>query len=613
MNNKSAELIKDFTYQPSIVDAAIQSNQFVTVRRRIFRQLIEALLYEGVITAEIEQVDGETGYRIPAQDEKGQSVIYLCRGQRRSTFGRIRLTDELIIRMVDDMCQEADSLAQFLLEIRGSLGADEGRLITFINELEHTLLKDTLAQHYRHQEGRTLHASSYDELEGDIMDGHPYHPSYKSRIGFDYMEQYEYGPEFKGELYPVWVAVDKKHTCISISREMDYQSFLIDELGEELFISFVETVRRRGLDPKEYLFMPIHPWQWKKIITTAMLEDLRENHLILLGVSDDRYRPQQSIRTLANYTSPEKMYLKLSMNLINTSTSRILAPHTVSNASAISDWLKELVTTDPYLSREARIVLLREVMGISYDRPARSNLLQSNTYGIMGCIWRESLHRFLESGEEALPFNGLCHVELNGKPLIESWIRRYGAEEWLTRLFETSILPIIHLLYAHGIAVESHAQNMVLIHRDGMPERIALKDFHDGIRFSKTHLVEPDKCPELLGTPDYHARINRNSFIETDDLVAVRDFMHDAFFFINIGELALLMADAFDYPEQKFWGLVRQVIEAYQERFPELSDRYQLFDLFAPWIEVEQLAKRRLFPDTELRVHKVPNPLAVSK
>jgi siderophore synthetase component len=223
------------------------------------------------------------------------------------------------------------------------------------------------------------------------------------------------------------------------------------------------------------------------------------------------------------------------------------------------------------------------------------------------------LHRFLESGEEALPFNGLCHFDLNGKPLIEPWIRRYGAEEWLTRLFEKSILPIIHLLYAHGIALESHAQNMVLIHRNGMPERIALKDFHDGIRFSKTHLVEPEKGPELLGTPDYHTRINRNSFIETDDLAAVRDFMHDAFFFINIGELALLMADTFEYHEHKFWGLVRRVIEAYQERFPELSDRFQLFDLFAPSIEVEQLAKRRLFPDTELRVHKVPNPLAASK
>jgi siderophore synthetase component len=183
-------------------------------------------------------------------------------------------------------------------------------------------------------------------------------------------------------------------------------------------------------------------------------------------------------------------------------------------------------------------------------------------------------------------------------------------ETWLTRLLEASVLPIVHMLYAHGIALESHAQNMVLIHREGMPVRIALKDFHDGIRFSRKHLADPEKCPALRGTPDYHARVNRNSFIETDDPDAVRDFMHDAFFFINIGELALLVADSFGFPEQRFWGLVREVIQRYQQRHSHLAERFALFDLFVPTIEVEQLAKRRLFPDTELRVHRVPNPLS---
>lgn len=613
MNSTRVEKTYDFADQAAMVEAAIQSDLFVRVRRRIFRQLLEALLFEGVIAAETEEAGGEILFRIPAQSETGEPVLYQCRGQRRFTFGRIRLSDQALIRTVGDHSQEAESLAQFLLEIRQSTGADEGRLTAFINELEHTLLKDTLAQHQRRQEARDYHARDYDELEGDIMDGHPYHPSYKSRIGFDYADHYEYGPEFKRELRPVWVAVDKQHARLSISREVEYQRFMGEELGEQQVALFTQTIRNRGLDPHDYLFVPIHPWQWKTITTTALMEDIRDNRLILLGTSPDTYRPQQSIRTLANYTSPEKAYLKLSMSLINTSTGRILAPHTVSNAPAISDWLQGLAAADPFLHEEARVVLLREIMGISYDRPAASELLQSKTYGVLGCIWRESLHRFLEAGEEALPFNGLCAVDCKGQPLIGPWIRRYGAEEWLTRLFEASILPIIHMLYAHGIALESHAQNMVLIHRDGMPERIALKDFHDGIRFSKKHLREPDKCPKLLGTPDYHARVNRNSFIETDDLAAVRDFMHDAFFFINIGELALFIADTFGYSEQRFWGLVRRVIEAYQQRFPQLSERFALFDLFAPWIEVEQLAKRRLFPDTELRVHQVANPLHVSK
>ncbi|QHZ56642.1 IucA/IucC family siderophore biosynthesis protein [Brevibacillus sp. NSP2.1] len=607
---KQTQAPNDFAKQAATVEAAIQSEQYVRVRRRIFRQLLEALLYEGVIPAVTNEDGSETVFRIAGQTEEGKAVTYICRGQRRFTFGRIRLSDGPILRVAEEKSEEAQSFAQFLLEVRHATGADEGRLTAFIHELEHTQLKDTLAQYERQLQGSSFSLRDYDALEAEIMDGHPYHPSYKSRIGFDYADNYQYGPEFKEELTLLWLAVAKKHTRFAISAQLEYERLLQEELGEQQVAAFSQVICDRGLDPQNYWFVPVHPWQWKNIATTALLEDLRNNRVILLGPAQDAYRAQQSIRTLANVSAPRKAYVKLAMSLINTSTGRILAPHTVANAPVISDWLHGIVQSDAFLRDEARVVLLRERMGIAYDAPPHAALVQAKTYGVLGCIWRESLHPYLEPGEQALPFNGLCSLDGNGRPLIAPWIERYGAEAWLMRLFEASVLPIAHMLYAHGIALESHAQNMVLLHREGMPVRVALKDFHDGIRFSKKHLQAPESCPALLGTPAYHARVNRNSFIETDDLALVRDFMHDAFFFINIGELALLMADAFGFSEKRFWGLVRHVLEAYQQRHPHLAERFSLFDLFAPAIEVEQLAKRRLFPDTELRVHKVPNPLA---
>ncbi|WP_432777117.1 IucA/IucC family protein [Brevibacillus gelatini] len=603
----------DFAKQAATVEAAIQSEQYVQVRRRIFRQLLEALLFEGVIPAKTNEEGNETVFCIAGQTEDGKAVSYICRGQRRFTFGRIRLSDAPILRLSDAGSAEAQSLAQFLLEVRHQTGADEERLTAFINELEHTLLKDTLAQYERQLQGGGFSLRDYDALEGEIMDGHPYHPSYKSRIGFAYADNYQYGPEFRQELGLLWLAVEKQHARFAISGHLEYERLLRDELGEQQIAAFSQVIRDRGLDPHSFLFVPVHPWQWENIMTTAFLEELRQNRVILLGTGQDTYRPQQSIRTLANASAPHKAYVKLAMSLVNTSTGRILAPHTVANAPVISDWLHEIVQSDDFLREEARVVLLREIMGISYDAPPHSALVQAKTYGVLGCIWRESLHPYLEQGEQALPFNGLCSLDGNGRPLIAPWIESYGAETWLTRLFEASVLPIVHMLYAHGIALESHAQNMVLLHRDGLPVRVALKDFHDGIRFSKTYLSAPERCPALFETPAYHARVNRNSFIETDDLALVRDFMHDAFFFINIGELALLMADAFGFSEKRFWELVHQVLEAYQQRHPHLTERFSLFDLFAPAIEVEQLAKRRLFADTELRVHKVPNPLAASR
>jgi siderophore synthetase component len=180
----------------------------------------------------------------------------------------------------------------------------------------------------------------------------------------------------------------------------------------------------------------------------------------------------------------------------------------------------------------------------------------------------------------------------------------------MRKLLNTSVLPILHLLFAHGIAMESHAQNMILILRDGIPQRLALKDFHDGIRFSRQYLTQPELCPVLQSTPEYHARVNRNSFIETDDINLVRDFMLDAFFFINLGELALFLEKHYAVKEKTFWTWVHQVIQGYQQQFPELKERFQMFNIYTDYIEVEQLTKRRLYPDTELRVHSVPNPLA---
>src|SRR5690606_14123813 len=120
-----------------------------------------------------------------------------------------------------------------------------------------------------------------------------------------------------------------------------------------------------------------------------------DGHLIPLGTAEDSYRPQQSIRTLANITAPEKAYLKLSLSIVNTSTSRILAPHTVENAPRITDWLQGIARDDRFLREEVRPVLLGEVLGAAYDRPSFDLGHPSATYGILSCIWRESIHPFL--------------------------------------------------------------------------------------------------------------------------------------------------------------------------------------------------------------------------
>ncbi|WP_257462671.1 IucA/IucC family protein [Archangium lipolyticum] len=591
------------------LEAALRSEQFIEVRRRIFRQLVEALLYEGALQPESEPDGEQLRFRFHGEDDAGSPVRYECQGRRRWSFERIRLGPGPILRVRGDEVGEAESFARFLSELRASLGADPERLAHFVHELEQTHLKDTLAQYRRSRSGRTLRSLPYDALEGELMDGHPYHPSYKSRIGFDAVDHLAFGPEFTPELRPLWLAAHREWTHSTASAGMEPRELLARELTEATRTRFRRMLLERGLAPDDYVLLPVHPWQWREHVLATLFPELRDARLVMLGEADDFYTPQQSIRTLANRSHPENASLKLSLSILNTSTARTLAPHTVENAAPISDWLSGIAREDTYLRDELRTVFLREVLGISFEAQ-RPEPLRARTSGILACIWRESLHPFLDAGEEALPFTGLCHLDADGRPLIEPWVRRFGPEPWVRQLLEVSVLPLIHLLYAHGIALESHAQNMVLLHAGGLPRRVALKDFHDGIRFSPAHLAHPERRPVLRATPPSHARVNRNSYIQTEDPAEVRDFVHDAFFFINLGELALFLADHLGFEERHFWGLAREVILTYQRRFPEHRERFALFDLFAPTTQVEQLAMRRLYPDTEVRMHSVRNALA---
>jgi len=232
----------------------------------------------------------------------------------------------------------------------------------------------------------------------------------------------------------------------------------------------------------------------------------------------------------------------------------------------------------------------------------------------LGTIWRESIHQYLKPGETAVPFNGLSQLENQYShqavvPFIDAWVETYSLDAWYKQLLNVTVQPIIHMLYAEGIGMESHGQNIVLITRDGWPQRIALKDFHDGVRYSLEHLGQPELAPNLSPVPASHTKLNSNSFIITSDVDAVRDFSCDCFFFICLSDLAIFLKQHYQLPETQFWGQVAEVIQGYQKEHPHLSKRFELFDLYAPYYEVEELTKRRLLGDEQRRFKQVPNPL----
>ncbi|OAI62480.1 siderophore biosynthesis protein [Ralstonia solanacearum] len=582
-------------------DALLDSAAYRDAAQRVVRQLLEALLFEGALPDVT--WSGDT-LSIAGTREDGAPVVYRCRARCTASFGRVRIVSP-VRRICGTQESDADDVARVVAELASQMGGDSGadplRLAQFGAELAATHIKD--AQTRAAQAGRLLREAGYDEIEAGLTGAHPYHPGYKSRMGFTLDDNRRYAPECATGVAPLLLAARRDRCRWSASRDIK-QGEPRHLLSVSEQVAFEARLAQRGLDPSDYLPLPVHPWQWDALVEAAYHNAFARRELVPIGTLSDRYTPQQSIRTLANADRRDAPSLKLAMSLVNTSTSRVLAPHTVRNAALMSDWLADLAAHTDWPEPLARPVILKEVAGVGYVPPTPV----AGQYGALACIWRESVHRHLRTGEAALPVTAITHVDADGRPLVADWVARHGVQAWVRRLVERVWLPVLHMLWRNGTALESHAQNMVLLHVDGLPERVALKDFHDGVRYSRRWLrVAP---PALEAPPAEHARVNPNSFIETDDADELRDFTGDALFFVNLAEIAWSFDRHFGLDEPAFWEIVAGAIRDYQARCPDLAESFARFDCFAPTMQIELLASRRFLPEIRLRTRAAANPLA---
>ncbi|MGO4733927.1 IucA/IucC family protein [Paenibacillus sp. 2KB_22] len=578
---------------------------YVDVQERIMRQTLEAMWFEGILDSDVSGSE----WRTSGLTSYGDSVAYTCEAERKFSFGRVKVKKGSIQRE-GVPCTDLDL---FLEEIMLN-SLKDANVTAFIQELLETMAKDSqcrailplnIPREDRH----------YDALESHMTDGHLYHPSYKSRLGFSLKDNLAYGPEFNSEVALVWVAVKKDLAQIAVSSGYSSEELVRQHLTAEDVERFQEVLEgdgKTGSDADDqYVFIPVHPWQWEHQLESVYARQLMDGDVVYLGPSSSPYRAQQSIRSLSNRVNPGAPYIKLALSITNTSSTRILAQHTTQNAPLISDWLDNLVREDELLQR-AQFGLLKEIMGLSFRYEQLPATQYERAYGTLGAIWRENVSVHLKQGETAWPLNALMLVQPDGVPFIQDAVERHGVEKWSVALVRTVTLPIIHLLYAHGIALESHAQNIILVLEDDLPKRIIIKDLHDGVRYVPDQLLHPQQAPKLNPEPETHRKFNRYSFIYAEDVSEVRDYTYDAFFFICMTDIALAF-EKFGLSEQSFWQLCAGVIVEYQREHPEYEDRFVAFDLFAEDALIEEMTKRRLYGDGELYFRKASNPLKVSK
>lgn len=553
---------------------------------RVARQLAEAMLFESLVDAEVV----EQGTRRLFGWSHGRR-LYRCAGTV-GAFGRVRLQAGSIATSHDGAWRQP-ALAELVDCLPGRLEHRQ-RLLA---ELESTL------DHCRWNEANLSPASRRDmpfaALDAALHEGHAYHPCFKARTGFSPADHGRYGPEAGNGFRLVWLAVARRE--VQQRLPADEATFWTGELGGPSF----ETLRRRmadlGLDWQAFALVPLHPWQWTTLEHTLLAPWLADGTARHLGRAGDCYVASQSVRTLFNADRPERASVKLAMNITNSSSLRTLEPHSVCTAPVLSRWLSGIVAGDPLFRTRYPLAVLDEYAGIIAGR-------DGPLAGQLAAIWRGSVSAVLRPGEAAVPFNALMLTEHDGRPFVDAWIGRHGLEAWLAQLLQVAVLPVWHLLVGHGIATEAHGQNMVLVHRDGWPVRLVLRDFHDSLEYVPGFVSDPEGVPDFLALDPAYRTAEPDRFYWMEAVESLGELVMDALFVFNLAEIAHLLHVGYGLREEAFWVSVDRLLGAYAaER--DLAGRQSRLGLAAPRIAVESLLARKLAIGRTS--HLVPNPLRV--
>ncbi|MER6093628.1 IucA/IucC family protein [Streptomyces bluensis] len=512
-----------------------------------------------------------------------------------SDDGRTRYTFTAVVRALDHWQVDAGSVTrhrdgrelplaamEFFIELKETLGLSDEVLPVYLEEISSTLSGTCYKLGKPQTPVAELARSGFQAIESGMTEGHPCFVANNGRLGFGVHEYLSYAPETASPLRLVWLAAHRSRAAFTAGVGIEYESFLRDELGEVTLNRFRDTLSAQGLDPADYLLIPVHPWQWWNKLTVTFAAEIAQRYLVCLGEGDDEYLAQQSIRTFFNTSRPEKHYVKTALSVLNMGFMRGLSAAYMEATPAINDWLAQLIEGDPVLKATGlSIIRERAAVGYRHLEYEAATDRYSPYRKMLAALWRESPVPSLQEGESLATMASLVHVDHEGRSFATALIERSGLTpvEWLRRYLRAYFTPLLHSFYAYDLVFMPHGENVVLVLKDGVVQRAIYKDIAEEIAVMNPDAALPPAVERL-----------RVEVPEEKKLLSIFTDVFDCFFRF----LAANLADEGVLAEEDFWRTVAETVRAYQAQVPELSARFAQYDMFAPEFALSCLNRLQL-------------------
>ncbi len=553
------QLVQLPTVPADLATEHLQAEHWARANRLLLKKALAEFSHERLFSPE---PLGDSHYRVAVPDS---STEYRFKA-RRLALDHWSIVTDSIEKLSDGVQQPLDALS-FIIEFADTLGISENNLPVYLDEISSTLFGSAYKLANSPLSAAQLALADFQQIETGIREGHPGFVANNGRMGFDAQDYRAYAPEAASPVRLVWLAVHRSRASYSAIDGLDQPTLLREELGGQLDV-FHNQLRALQLNPDDYLLMPAHPWQWHNILAIGFAAEIANRHIVHLGLSNDRYLAQQSIRTFFNQSQPQRRYVKTALSILNMGFMRGLSPYYMQATPAINAYLAKRVASDPVL-RDCGFQLLREVAAIGYRNPYYEQALPASSpyRKMLSALWRESPLGHIEPGQRLMTMAALLHSDGDERALLPTLISASGltADRWLRLYLNAYLRPLLHCFYAHDLVFMPHGENLILVLEDHLPVRVLMKDIGE----EAVILDGEAQIPEAVG---------RLAVSVPDELKVLSIFtdVFDGFF----RYLSQILDEQVGLPEQRFWQQVADCIADYQASQPQLRDKFVRYDLF---------------------------------
>ncbi len=561
----------------SLADAVahLSPERWERANRLLVRKALAEFAHERLITP-----DAATGDTYAVRSDDGKTEYRFTATVRALDHWQV---DAASITRHRDGAELPLAALDFFVELKESLGLSDEILPVYLEEISSTL-SGTCYKLAKPQvsSAELARSDDFQAVETGMTEGHPCFVANNGRLGFGIHEYLSYAPETASPVRLVWLAAHRSRAAFTAGVGIEYESFVRDELGAATVDRFHGVLRERGLDPDDYLLIPVHPWQWWNKLTVTFAAEVARGHLVCLGEGDDEYLAQQSIRTFFNASHPGKHYVKTALSVLNMGFMRGLSAAYMEATPAINDWLARLIEGDPVLKGTGlSIIRERAAVGYRHLEYEKATDRYSPYRKMLAALWRESPVPSLREGETLATMASLVHVDHEGASFAGALIERSGLRptEWLRHYLRAYYVPLLHSFYAYDLVYMPHGENVILVLADGVVRRAIYKDIAEEIAVMDPDAVLPPEVSRIaVDVPD------------DKKLLSIFTDVFDCFFRF----LAANLAEEGIVAEDAFWRTVAEVTREYQESVPELAEKFERYDMFAPEFALSCLNRLQL-------------------